>query len=149
MAQSAFATTVLEAIANNIKTNTDILNSLSGLTIHLFCQPLSPDSSTALATYTNAESVDSGYSPISASSGTSVVGLNSTGQYEAIITSPSISYTFNNTTSGGATVYGWWAQQSGNLIYAKTFDTPIPITVDGQVLVFVPRVSLSNDAGGN
>lgn len=58
------------------------------------------------------------------------------------------SWSANTWTKSGATgntIYGYWvSDSSGNLLWCETFDTPVPMSVDGAYLVITPKFTFTS-----
>lgn len=110
-------------------------NFLDAAVIHLYKNDYTPGPATVVGDFTEADFT--GY----AASAIVVWGT--------VLTDPSnVAYvagdakTFASTGSAVPnTIYGYWAQGAGGLMYAERFDAPIPILGVGDGIVLVPRFS--------
>jgi hypothetical protein len=83
---------------------------------------------------------------------TFVEGLNSSGQNINLFSSEGTFSVVSTPTSGVETTYGYVLQSGGatpTLIFASTFNTPIPLASAGQIVAFTIQPSISNNASGN
>lgn len=112
-------------------------NFLDGAILKLFKADYTPGPATVLGDLTAIEADFTGY----AASAAVVWGPVFTDAANTAFTVGDVK-TFASTGSAVTnTIYGYWAQGAGGLMYAERFDAPIPVLGVGDGVVLLPRFS--------